>query len=86
MLFHPGQHPPASDDGQDPKRRRIARACDMCRKKKVQMHVGHIRCKLQLLIMCNIDKMRWEVTSMYTLCQLQYRMCLYIGGEEAKSS
>lgn len=33
--FHPGQQPPASDDGQDAKRRRIARACDMCRKKKV---------------------------------------------------
>ncbi|KAF8458322.1 fungal-specific transcription factor domain-containing protein [Terfezia claveryi] len=36
VLFHPGQHPSASDDGQDPKRRRIARACDMCRKKKIK--------------------------------------------------
>ena len=33
--FHAEQQPPASDDGQDAKRRRIARACDMCRKKKV---------------------------------------------------
>lgn len=36
VLFHPGQPPSTSEDGQDPKRRRIARACDMCRKKKIK--------------------------------------------------
>ncbi|KAI5792464.1 fungal-specific transcription factor domain-containing protein [Peziza echinospora] len=32
--FHPGQS--ASEDAQEAKRRRIARACDMCRKKKIK--------------------------------------------------
>ncbi|KAF8470584.1 fungal-specific transcription factor domain-containing protein [Kalaharituber pfeilii] len=36
VLFHPGQQSASSEDGQDPKRRRIARACDMCRKKKIK--------------------------------------------------
>jgi len=33
-MFNPGRASP-DDGGGDPKRRRIARACDMCRKKKV---------------------------------------------------
>lgn len=35
-MFNP-DHPSPDDGGSDPKRRRIARACDMCRKKKVRM-------------------------------------------------
>lgn len=35
-MFNPG-HASSDDGGTDPKRRRIARACDMCRKKKVRM-------------------------------------------------
>lgn len=34
-MFNPG-HASSDDGGTDPKRRRIARACDMCRKKKIK--------------------------------------------------
>jgi len=37
-MFNPGRASP-DDGGGDPKRRRIARACDMCRKKKVRLLV-----------------------------------------------
>jgi len=81
--------PSESDGGADgAKRRRIARACDMCRKKKVCHNSAQVL-NLSLdtpILTDHIDQMRWETTSVYALCELQDGMCVHLGREEEESS
>jgi hypothetical protein len=72
------------DTSLDSKRRRIARACDMCRKKKV-CHCAKFIIQAQFPILTDhTDQMRRTSTSVQSLYQLQDGMHFYIGGEEKK--
>lgn len=62
-MFNPG-HASSDDGGTDPKRRRIARACDMCRKKKVRMfscpRLPHHRIMVANLKLLKLIVMFWN--------------------------